>query len=222
MEALLVDDVPAAFAVLVTDRAPRSMALSGGTTARECYDAVALRGHDWSVTTFWFGDERFVPVADADSNEGMARGVWLDRTSTGEIHSLATAGPTPETAARNYEAQLRAADVIDLVHLGLGPDGHTASLFPGSPFLSEADRWVVAAGDVQHPHARLTFTFGALAAVRQIVVTVAGAEKHTAFAQVRAGDLDLPASHLVTDPTLADKTVWLVDRAAAGLLDIPR
>lgn len=222
MEALLVDDVPAAFAVLLTDRAPRSVALSGGTTALECYEAVARHGHDWSATAFWFGDERFVPITDSDSNEGMARAVWLDRTSTGDIHSLATAGSTQELAARNYEAQLRAADAIDVVHLGLGPDGHAASLFPGSPALGETARWVVATGDELHPHPRLTFTFAALAAVRQIVVTVAGVEKHDAFSRVKAGDPDLPASRLVMDSQLAAKTIWLVDEAAVGPADIPR
>ena len=221
MESVLVDDVPAAFAALLTDRAPRSLALSGGTTARQCYEAVARGAHDWSATTFWLGDERFVPVADADSNEGMARAVWLDHTATGHIHSLATAGPTPELAARHYEEQLRAAPVIDIVHLGLGPDGHTASLFPGALSLGEADRWVIVAGDAQHPHPRLTFTFPALAAARQIVVTVAGVEKHEAFARVKAGDPDLPAARLVTDPILSERTVWLVDHAAAGSPDIP-
>ena len=83
-----VDDVPAAFAALLAERAPASIALSGGGTARDCYEAAARSAADWSATEFWFGDERGVPVSDPDSNEGMARAVWLDRVPTGAVHSM--------------------------------------------------------------------------------------------------------------------------------------
>jgi 6-phosphogluconolactonase len=221
MQVELVDDVPTAFATLLVNRTPGSIALSGGSTARAGYVAAARLAHDWSATEFWFGDERCVPVGDADSNEGMARSAWLDRTETGAVHSLATAGSDPETAAARYEQNLRAAPPLDVVHLGLGPDGHTASLFPDSPALAEARRWVVATGDDRHPHPRLTLTFPGLAAARLIVVTVAGAEKRDAFERVGAGDPDLPAARLVVDPVLAAKTRWLVDAAAAGRSGIP-
>ena len=96
------------------------------------------------------------------------------------------------------------------MHLGLGPDGHTASLFPGSPALDEAERLVVTAGDDAHPRPRLTFTFPAIARARLVVVTVAGAEKRDAVERIRAGE-DLPGARI-----RAERVVWLGDRAAMG------
>lgn len=214
MDQRRVENVPTACADLVIARSPSSLALSGGSTARECYEALAARDHDWSVTTFWFGDERCVPVTDPDSNEGMARSVWLDRVPTGPIRSMVTHPAGPDADAAAYDAALRHAPPLDLVHLGLGPDGHTASLFPAAAALTVTDHWVIAAGDELHPHPRLTLTFPGLRAARSIVVTVAGAQKREALRRVSAGDADLPASRLVTDPVLADKTLWLVDDAA--------
>jgi len=208
-----VDDVPAAFAALLDDRGPAAVALSGGGTARDCYAVAAASATDWSATEFWFGDERFVAVDDPDSNEGMARGVWLDRVATGEVHSLTGAAPGGDidAVAAAYDAALRARSPLDIVHLGLGPDGHTASLFPGSASLDETDRWVIPAGDDAHPHPRLTFTFPAIAAARTVVVTVVGEEKREALAAVRAGDRRAPAARVD-----APEVVWLVDPAAAG------
>jgi 6-phosphogluconolactonase len=210
-----VDDVPAAFAALLAERAPAAIALSGGGTARDCYEAAAASAVDWSTTEFWFGDERVVPVDDPDSNEGMARAVWLDRVPTGEIHSLVGAAPggdlDGEAAAAAYDATLRGRPPLDLVHLGLGPDGHTASLFPGSPGLDVTDRWVITNGDAEHPHPRLTFTFPAIASARTVVVTVAGADKREALAAVRAGDRRAPAARID-----AAEVLWLVDADALG------
>jgi 6-phosphogluconolactonase len=215
MQQHLVEDVPTAFADFVVSRMPRSLALSGGGTARAGYAELATRSADWSGTTFWFGDERWVPVADPDSNEGMCREVWLDGCRVAGIESLVGAGPDPEAAAEAYEAALRAAPPLDIVHLGLGPDGHTASIFPGSSTGGITDRWVVVAGDDAHPHPRLTFTFPALARAAMIVVTVAGTEKREAYAGVRQGESRFPASRLVVDEDLAARTTWLVDHAAA-------
>jgi 6-phosphogluconolactonase len=210
-----VDDVPAAFAALLTERAPASIALSGGDTARHCYAAAVASGTDWSATEFWFGDERWVPVSDPDSNEGMARAAWLDLVPVGTVHSLVeAAGPQladRAAAAVAYEELLRSRPAIDVVHLGLGPDGHTASLFPGADSLEVTDRWVIPTGDDAHPHPRLSFTFPAIAEARTVVVTVAGADKRDALARVRAGDHDLPAARIE-----ADEVLWLVDPGAAG------
>ena len=211
MDERRVENVAVAFAALIAERTPRSIALSGGSTARQCYEAAAAMKDDWSDTTFWFGDERFVPVVDPDSNEGMARATWLDGAYGRNIESMTDAGTTVENAAQKYDARLRAAGGVDLMHLGLGPDGHTASLFPGSATIDVDDRWVIEAGDQFHPHPRLTVTYPAIAASRLVVVTVAGAEKRDALARVRAGDRTAPAARIE-----AEEVIWLVDDEAAG------
>ena len=116
--------------------------------------------------------------------------------------------------AEAYDAAVRSASPIDLVHLGLGPDGHTASLFPGSTGLvAPADRLVIDNVDPtgRNPHPRMTFTYAAIGAARSVIVTVSGAAKREAFSRVRAGDPTAPA-------TAVDRpgVVWLVDREALG------
>jgi 6-phosphogluconolactonase len=211
-ELRIVPHVPSAFAQLVTDETPTSIALSGGDTARASYQLFATAANvDWSGVDVFFGDERWVSIHDPDSNEGMARLAFLDELDPSWIHSLRDAGATIEEAAANYDALLREFGPIDLIHLGLGPDGHTASLFPGSAALAVDDALVVPnPGDAAHPHDRLTFTYPAIARGRTVVFTVAGAEKREALDRVRAGD-DLPAARVE-----ADRIIWLVDPAAAG------
>ncbi len=210
-EIRVVDDVPQAFAALVADVAPRSIALSGGGTAKDCYELLAGADVDWAEVSVLFGDERWVPVDDPDSNEGMARAVLLDRVQPHAIHSLCSAGDTIDAAASGYDALLRELGPVGLVHLGLGPDGHTASLFPGSRALEEGERLVVPnPGDATHPHDRLTFTFPAIEQSELVVFTVAGEDKREAFARVRAGD-DVPAARVT-----AQRAIWLVDPAAIG------
>jgi 6-phosphogluconolactonase/glucosamine-6-phosphate isomerase/deaminase len=188
----IVDNVPLAFARLVTQEAPRSIALSGGETAEQCYTAVRMAGPDWSNVDVFFGDERFVDPGDPESNENLARRSLLDEVRPRAIHSMYQ--PVP----------------IAFVHLGLGPDGHTASLFPGSPTLDETERLVVTAGDDAHPLPRLTFTFPAIARARLVVITVVGAEKRDAVERIRAGE-DLPGSRI-----RGERVVWLGDGPALG------
>lgn len=210
-EVRIVPHVPAAFAELVTSEAPRSIALSGGDTARACYTLLATAASvDWSGVEVFFGDERWVPVHDPDSNEGMARLAFLDEVEPAWVHSMYRAGSTPEAAADAYDELIDGFGPIDLVHLGLGPDGHTASLFPGSAALDVSDRLVVTNGDDAHPHLRLTFTYPAIARARLVVFTVAGTGKREALARIRAGE-DLPASRVT-----AERVVWLVDAEAMG------
>jgi 6-phosphogluconolactonase len=213
-EVRVVDDVAGAFAALVVDEAPGSIALSGGETARRCYEALAAtRGIAWSSVTILFGDERWVPVTSEESNEGMAREVLLDRVGLVEVRSLRGAGETPVEAAGAYDIEVAAMAGLDLVHLGLGDDGHTASLFPGSPALEIEDRLVVDTGDADHPHRRLTFTFPAIARARLVVVTVSGSAKADAWRHLCRGD-DIPAARI-----RAERVLWLVDAAVdAGLL----
>jgi 6-phosphogluconolactonase len=200
-EVVYVDDVAVAFADLFVREQPRSVALSGGGTARACYEALAGRsGIDWAATTVLFGDERLVPIDHPDSNEGMAREELLEHVPVGAIHSLAGLG------AAAYDGLLREMGTVDLVHLGVGPDGHTASLFPGSAALDERDRLVVRA-EAQLPPLvdRLTFTLPAISRSRHVVFTVVGEAKAEAWRRIRAGD-DLPAARVA-----APRLTWLVD-----------
>jgi 6-phosphogluconolactonase len=135
--------------------------------------------------------------------------VQLDAVHPRAIHSMYQPVPIEEAAAR-YDRLVRGAPPIDLVHLGLGPDGHTASLFPGSPTLDEKERFVVAAGDDKHPLPRLTFTFPAIAHSHLVVVTVAGEEKRDAIERIRAGE-DLPGARI-----RGERVLWLGDRDAMG------
>lgn len=219
----LVASVPESFARLVGDEVTTAddgcrLFLSGGSTACECYAALATwsadQGLDWSTVDVYLGDERCVPPDDPDSNHRMIRSTLLDAVGpTGGDHPMYTSGP-PDVAAVSYQALLAPLPDLGLVHLGLGPDGHTASLFPGSAALDDADpdRLVVANRDPtgRNPHDRLTLTFAGIARARRVVVTVAGASKRDAFSRL-AGGADLPAGRL-----LAPDVLWLVDESALG------
>jgi 6-phosphogluconolactonase len=215
----LVPSVPEAFADLVVDELSTATAgyalfLSGGETAVECYRALAIRpGVAWGGVDVYLGDERCVPPDDPDSNHRMVVETLLD--AVGPVrsdHPMYTAG-TPAEAAAAYQ-ELVAAVVPDLVHLGLGPDGHTASLFPGSVALDDTDptHLVVANADPNgvNAHERITLTYAGIARARRTVVTVAGASKRDALARLLAGE-DLPAGRLTGQDLL-----WLVDADALG------
>lgn len=209
-ELRIVDHVPQAFAALVARENPGSIALSGGDTARQCYELLAVADVAWGSVEVFFSDERWVPVSDPDSNEGMARRAFLDTVTPREIHSMRHAGGTPAEAAAQYDKLVGSAEPIALVHLGLGPDGHTASLFPGTPAVDVQDRLVVTNADDLHPYERITFTFPGIAHSELVVVTVAGEEKRDAMRRIQAGE-DLPGARI-----RAPRVVWLADRAAAG------
>jgi len=210
-EVQVVGDVAAAFAGLARETQPASVALSGGATARRCYEHLAgFADIDWASVDVLIGDERWVPVGDPDSNEGMARAVLLDRVGANRVHSARGAAPTLDEAAVAYHELVNGMAPVDLVHLGLGEDGHTASLFPGAPALAETERLVVATTDALHPHPRLTFTYPALERARLVVFTVEGEGKREAFAKVRDGE-DLPAARV-----RAERVIWLVTPEVAG------
>ncbi len=193
------------------------MALSGGDTARECYELLAGADVDWSGTAIFMSDERWVPVGDSESNEGMARAAFLDVAHPSEIFSMYRADLGIDDAAAAYDALVAAKPPIEFLHLGLGPDGHTASLFPGTAALDVLDRYVVHNEDDKHPAPRLTFTYPAIERSPLVVFTVAGAGKRDALAAVAAG-ADLPAARV-----RAAEVIWLVDGAAAspGLAGAP-
>ena len=139
------------------------IALAGGSTPRRAYELAVNRQPDWGRAGVWFGDERCVPPDDDRSNYQMAREALLDRvTAPPTVHRI-QGELDPEAAATAYEEEL-GSQALDFVLLGLGPDGHTASLFPDSPALDEQDRWVVAAEPGLDPFVpRVTLTLPALA-----------------------------------------------------------
>lgn len=218
---VVVDDVAASFAQLVLDRAAArkasqfAIAFSGGSTARECYEKLAMFSApaiDWSTVDAWWGDERCVPLTDEDSNYRLVEESLLSRVAP--LASVQAMRSDIPNAADVYDRLVRSAPPIDLIHLGLGPDGHTASLFPQSEGLNALDnRLVVSNVDplARNPHERLTFTFGGIARCRSAIVTVAGASKTEALHRVLDGDLSAPAAHLANDDL-----IWLVDPEALG------
>lgn len=210
-EVHVVEDVAGAFSDLVAERRPRMLSISGGSTAKRCYERLFTAGVDVAETDILISDERWVPADHVESNEGQARRVWLDHVPHGRIHSVRQAGDTAPEAAGAYNDLVTSLGTVGLLHLGLGDDGHTASLFPNSHALGIQDRYVVATGDELHDWERVTFTYPALALAALAVVTVSGAGKREAFARVLEGDPALPAAHIG-----ARHTIWLADAAAAG------
>jgi 6-phosphogluconolactonase len=226
-----VDELVAVVRHAVVDRGTCSIALSGGSTPERLFGLLAQRGRTaapWEHVDLWWGDERTVPPDHADSNYRKARKALVDPLglAASHVHRIAGELGDPEVAARAYERELVAAlgspPTFDLVLLGMGPDGHTASLFPGSPALDETTRWVVA-NPVTSPlvggsATRITLTAPALNAARRIRFLVAGADKAAALAQVLEGERDprrYPAQLIA--PTSGD-LVWFVDTAAATAL----
>jgi len=174
------------------------------------------------VHVFW-GDERYVSADDPDSNYRLAREVLLDQVPcpAANIHPMPTHFASADDAARDYERTLRGYfgddwPHFDLILLGLGEEGHTASLFPGSPALGELTRWVVAVKAPAEPPTRLTLTLPALTRATNIYVLVAGAKKAGALHHVLIGPPDprtYPAAGL---QSTEGALIWWVDRQAAG------
>jgi len=221
-ELRVVENLPAAFVDLVaeqvrlfTDRGESHeerfrLVLSGGTTARQCYEQLT-RNHelDWARIECLVGDERCVPAGDPDANQKMIREALVENVEPRPRFVPMDCNLPPEV----YEEVIASSPHLDLVHLGLGPDGHTASLFPGSAALEAppgrlVERNVDPEGRNCHP--RLTLTFAGIARARLVVFTVAGADKHEAFWRIAHGE-DLPAARV-----RADQVVWLCDEAAVG------
>jgi len=220
-ELVVVDDVPGSFASRVTEAFAHrstpgfSMALSGGDTARRCYERLAGEGADtvdwWQVDVYW-GDERCVPLDDVDSNYRLAREALLDRVGAAN----ATWPMRCDEGADPYQLRVGELGRFDVVHLGLGPDGHTASLFPESAALDAAEGRLVVLNDdplARNPHPRMTLTFEGISRSRLVIITAEGATKAEALARVAADDLTAPASRVTSD-----RVIWLVDADAAALL----
>jgi 6-phosphogluconolactonase len=226
---LVVDDDPAAPAAgRLTEAAAAGahIALAGGSTPRTAYERAATLGADWSRATLWFGDERCVPPEHEHSNFGMAKRALLDRIEGDPPAVRRIAGELGFVeAADAYERELRGAfgeDVprLDLILLGLGPDAHTASLFPNDAALGERERAVVGVETPGMPPlvSRVTLTLPVMNAAREVVFLVAGEDKAEAVARAFADapGPDAPAS--LVDPDGGGLTL-LLDPAAASRLE---
>jgi len=213
-------------AAALAARGTFALALAGGSTPRAAYAHLATAETDWSRWHVFFGDERVVAPDHPDSNERMARAAWLARVPipAAHVHRVRTELGA-EAAAADYESELRrtlhaapgTVPVLDLVLLGLGPDGHTASLFPGSAATRERERLAAAVHDApKPPPERVTLTFPVLAAARALLVLVSGRDKAPALAGALAQD-DPPQELVARDLRRAHgRLVWLADRAALG------
>jgi 6-phosphogluconolactonase len=203
-----------------------AIALSGGSTPKHLYQILAQPPHrdrfPWARTHFFWGDERFVPHDHPDSNYRMAREALIDHVPIPpeNVHPVPTEG-TPDEAAAAYEATLRAfygtaeldpaRNLFDVVLLGVGSDGHTASLFPGTAVLEERNAWVKAVVGVK-AEPRITLTYPAIASSGTVAFLAEGEGKREIVARVRSGDPTLPAARVTTRGRLR----WFLDRTAAG------
>ena len=206
---------------------PFRVSLSGGSTPKTLYGLLAsdeFRGRfPWRRVSWYWGDERFVPYDHPESNYRMTREAMLSKAPVPpeNIHPVPADG-TPDEAASRYERTLQTEygatpldpkrPLFDITLLGLGPDGHTASLLPGDPVLEERERWVAA---VSHgrPEVRITMTYPVIESSRYVAFLVAGAEKTAMFNAVREGRSDVPAARVKP----VGELIWFVDQAAAGV-----
>jgi 6-phosphogluconolactonase len=216
-ELIVVDDLPAAFAARViaayADRPDDlfGLALCGGNTARPCYECLAAQSVDaidWLSVNIYWGDERCLPPGHPESNQMLGRQALLERVGVANAVYPMNCDEGPDA----YQLRLGEIGKLDVIHLGMGADGHTASLFPDSPAL-EADPGQLVARNQdpsgRNPHPRLTLTLSGIARSRLVLFTVAGPQKRAAVQAVVDGT-DLPASRVT-----ADQVIWLVDRDAA-------
>jgi 6-phosphogluconolactonase len=225
LSSAAADEIVAIARASVAARGRFTMALAGGNTPRRTYELLATRHRDaidWAQTDLVFGDERFVAADDARSNYKMAREALLSRVPIPRkrVHAVPTDVATPEDAASAYDQILTtladAGASVDLVLLGVGPDGHTASLFPGSPAVEERARYAVAVAApaaVQPAVPRVTATLPFLNGARTAMFLIAGADKRPVIAEILSGAESArryPAAMVAS----RERTIWLIDRTA--------
>ena len=203
-----------------------AICLTGGSSPKKLYELLATETYrdkiPWDRAHWFIGDERFVPVSDPRNNMAMARAIFLDALApASHIHPIPTDVASPDESAVRYEHELksfygadrldRARPLFDLVLMGVGPDGHTASLFPGYPALQETARWVVGVpqANVEPFVPRVSLTLPALASCREMLFEVSGSSKRAILARVLSGE-KLPAACARSE----GETVFLVDQAA--------
>jgi 6-phosphogluconolactonase len=218
----------------VTERGIFTLALAGGSTPRKLYSLLAsdpaFRDFPWDKTHLFFGDERHVPPGHIDSNYLMVSTTLLTsgRVPQSHVHRVRAELPDPNVAALDYDVelhtfftparQLNGFPRFDVILLGMGPDGHTASLFPGSKALEEKERWVAANWVEKFKSVRITFTFPVLNAARTVLLLVAGADKADMLHAVLVANRGTPPYPVQLVQPLDGAKVWLLDRAAAARL----
>jgi 6-phosphogluconolactonase len=202
-----------------------AVCLSGGLTPQRLYRLLATpeiaARFPWERVSWFWGDERFVPHDHPESNYRVAHEAFLGpiAVAPANIHAIPTEGVTPQQAADAYHGVLKRfhgahraqRPLFDVTLLGIGSDGHTASLFPGEAALAERHRWAAVAADPRS-QPRITLTYPALDSSGDVAFLVSGAEKRDVLRRIRAGDRTLPAARIRP----AGRLHWLVDRAAAG------
>jgi 6-phosphogluconolactonase len=203
-----------------------AICLSGGSSPKQLFELLATDAYrsriPWGRVHWFIGDERFVPADDSRNNMRMARRAFLDKCAPpANVHPIATDTASPAEAARRYESELKsfygaseldpARPLFDFVMLGVGPDGHTASLFPGYPAVEETRRWVteVPEANVEPFVPRISLTLPALASCREMMFEASGSGKRAILTRVFAGE-NLPANRARSQ----SETVWLLDKAA--------
>ncbi len=204
-----------------------AVALAGGSTPEMTYALLASEyadGVDWSNVHVFFGDERSVPPDDEDSNYKMAKEALLSHVSVGSVHRM-KGELLPDEAAMEYEEELREffntpgrPPEFDLIQLGIGDDGHTASLFPNTPALDVIDRRAAQNPVPKLETVRITLTLPVLNAAKAVSFLVAGEGKAAALKEVLEGDAD-PHDYPSKFVQPAGELNWMVDREAAGMLD---
>jgi 6-phosphogluconolactonase len=220
VEVMVVDDPASVVADMLAAQARDGghVVLTGGSTVGEAYAAAAERNPDWSRTELWWGDERCVPPDDELSNYGLAKRTLLDGLDVqpAAVHRM-RGELGPEEGAAAYAQELGETR-FDLLLLGLGPDGHIASLYPNQPTLDESERRVIGVEAKLEPFVdRITLTLPVLCAAREVLFLVAGADKADAVARSFAGEpsRDTPGSLVRAADGV---TTVVLDRAAASKL----
>ncbi len=213
------------------ERGRFTVAISGGSTPLRLYRLLARRGHltppgplPWAAVDWFWCDERCVPPEDDLSNYGAWQtAIYGAPVPPQNVYRIQGEASDPETAARLYEGELRryfgdGAPRFDLVLLGMGTDGHTASLFPGSEALTEVERWVVAPRVYPPGPARVTLTLPAINAAARVVLLVSGEEKAEVLRHAFEGPREIDRLPVQGVAPGAGECIWLVDRAAAAAL----